>query len=116
VIGSNKQKKQIIQQGVIVPRLLSLLQNEDKSLVLRINALIIIGSLSKGTECNALSLDKQGTTEILLSLALSPTSDQKMIELTLSVLKTIMQHPIRTSFFLHSEDIHTLSRLIRMSN
>jgi Armadillo/beta-catenin-like repeat len=48
VIGSNKQKKFIIQQGV-VPRLLTLLQNEKKPLHLRLNVLIIIGSLAKGT-------------------------------------------------------------------
>lgn len=114
VIGSNKQKKFIIQQGV-VPRLLALLQNENKQLYLRLNVGIIIGSLAKGTESNVQDLDKYGTEEILLNLSLSPTSDPKMIEICLSVLKTIMQYPnkIRTSFFQYSEDINTLSRLIR---
>lgn len=114
VIGSNKQKKFLIQQGV-VPRLLAILQNDEKPLYLRINTLIIIGSLAKGTEINVQDLDKFGSTEILLNLALTPTTDPKMIELCLSVLKTIMQYPnkIRNSFFQYSEDIPTLSRLIR---
>lgn len=114
VIGSNKQKKYIIQQGV-VPRLISLLQDDGKPLHLRLNVLIIIGSLAKGTESNIQDLSKYGTEEILLNLALSPTTDPKMIEICLSVLKTIMQYPnkIRTSFFQYSEDINTLSRLIR---
>lgn len=114
IIGSNRQKKFIIQQGV-VPRLIHILQNDDKPLYLRLNVAIIIGSLAKGTEANVQDLDKFGTEEILLKLALSPTTDPKMIEICLSVLKTIMQYPnkIRTSFFQHSEDINTLSRLIR---
>lgn len=114
VIGSNKQKKFLIQQGV-VPRLLALLQNDKKPLYLRNNVLIIIGSLAKGTEENVQDLDKYGSTEILLGLALSPSTDAKMIELSLSVLKSIMQYPnkIRNSFFQYSEDIPTLSRLIR---
>lgn len=114
IIGSNKQKRFIIEQG-FVPTLIKLLQNENKPLHLRLNVAIIIGSLAKGTESNVQDLDKFGTEEILLNLALSPTSDTKMIEICLSVLRTIMQYPskIRNSFFQHSDDINTLSRLIR---
>lgn len=77
--------------------------------------IILIGSLAKGTEANIQDLDKHGSTESLLNLALSPSTDTKMIELSLSVLKSIMQYPnkIRNSFFQYSEDIPTLSRLIR---
>lgn len=114
IIGSNKQKRFIIEQG-FVPRLIALLQNENKPLHLRLNVAIIIGSLAKGTEANVQDLDKFGTEEVLLNLTLSPTTDPKMVEICLSVLKTIMQYPskIRNSFFQHSEDINTLSRLIR---
>jgi len=114
VIGSNKQKKFIVQQGV-VPRLLTLIQNDNKPLYLRLNVLIIINSLAKGTEDLVQDLDKYGTEEILLNLALSSSTDPKMIEICLSVLKTIMQYPnkVRSSFFQYSEDINTLSRLIR---
>lgn len=117
VIGSNKQKKFIIDQGV-VPRILKLIQDENKPLYLRINLLIIINSLAKGTESNVQDLDKYGTEEILLQIALSPTSDPKVIEICLSVLKTIMQYPnkIRTSFFQYSEDIQTLTRLIQLAS
>ena len=113
IIGSNKQKRFIIEQGFL-PRLLSLLQNDAKPLNLRLNVAIIIGSLAKGTESNVQDLDKYGTEEVLLNLALSSNTDPKMIEVCLSVLKTIMQYPskIRNSFFQHSEDINTLSRLI----
>lgn len=114
IIGSNKQKRFIIEQG-FVPRLIALLQNDIKPLHLRLNVAIIIGSLAKGTESNVQDLDKFGTEEVLLNLTLSPTTDPKMIEICLSVLKTTMQYPskIRNSFFQHSEDINTLSRLIR---
>lgn len=113
-VGSNKQKRFIIEQG-FVPRLIVLLQNENKPLHLRLNVAIIIGSLAKGTETNVQDLDKYGTEEVLLNLTLSPSTDPKMIEICLSVLKTVMQYPnkIRNSFFQHSEDINTLSRLIR---
>lgn len=98
-----------------MPRLLVLLQNENKPLYLRLNAAIIIGSLARGTPSNVQDLDRFGTEDVLLNLALSPSTDIKMIEVCLSVLKTIMQYPnkIRNSFFKHSEDINTLSRLIR---
>lgn len=113
IIGSNRQKRFIIEQG-FVPRLIVLLQDESKPLNLKLNVAIIIGSLAKGTESNVQDLDKFGTEEVLLNLTLSPTTDPKMVEICLSVLKTIMQYPskIRNSFFQHSEDINTLSRLI----
>jgi hypothetical protein len=117
VIGSNKQKKFIMQQGV-VPRLLSIIQNEIKPLYLRLNVLIIINSLAKGTDDLVQELDKYGTEEILLNLALSSATDPKMIEICLSILKTVMQYPnkIRPSFFQYSEDINTLSRLIQLAS
>jgi hypothetical protein len=113
IIGSNKQKRYIIEQGYL-PRLIALLQDENRPLHLRINIAIIIGSLAK-LEQNVHEIDQFGTEEILLHLVLLPTSDPKMIEICLSVLKTIMQYPnkIRNTFFQHSEDINTLSRLIR---
>lgn len=114
IIGSNKSKRMIIDNGFI-PRLISLLQNDKKPIALRLNVAIIIGSLAKGTESNVQDLDKFGTEEVLLKLTLSQATDPRMVELSLSVLKTIMQYPnkIRNSFFKHSEDINTLSRLIR---
>ncbi|KAG5680080.1 hypothetical protein PVAND_009607 [Polypedilum vanderplanki] len=117
IIGSNKQKKYIIEQNV-VPHILKMIQDERKPLFLRLNLLIIINSLAKGTEVEVRNLDKYGTEEILLNLALQPSSDPKMIEICLSVLKTIMQHPntVRTSFFQYSEDINTLSRLIQLAS
>lgn len=48
IIGSNKQKRFIIEQG-FVPRLIALLQNENKPLHLRLNVATIVGSFAKGT-------------------------------------------------------------------
>ncbi|CRK97029.1 CLUMA_CG010307, isoform A, partial [Clunio marinus] len=117
IIGSNKQKRFIIEQG-FVPRLIALVQNESKPLNLRLNVAIIIGSLSKGTESNVQDLDKFGTSTLLLNLALCPNTNPKMIEICLSVIKTSMQYPskIRNSFFQHFEDINTLSRLIKLAS
>lgn len=42
VIGSNKQKGSVISQG-IVPRLISLLHDDDTCLNIRLNAAIVIG-------------------------------------------------------------------------
>lgn len=116
IIGSNRQKRYIIEQGYL-PRLIELLQDEKRPLHLRINVAIIIGSLAR-LERNVQELDERGTEDILLQLILLPTSDPKMVEICLSVLKTVMQNPakIRNSFFQHSEDINTLSRLIRKFN
>lgn len=119
IIGSNKMKKYFISEGTL-PHLLKMIQNESKPLYLRLNLLIIVNSLAKGTESTVTELDRHGTEEILLNLALSPASDPKVIEICLSVLKTIMQYPkkVRSSFFQYSEDniVNTLSRLIQLAS
>lgn len=117
IIGSNKQKTLIIADSSFMERITSLLQNENKPLYLRLNAAIIIGSLAKGTEANVIDLAAFKMEEILLGIALNPNTDPKLIENALSVLRSLLRYPNKirssTTFFQHSEDINTLSRLIR---
>lgn len=117
IIGSNKQKSLIIADRLFMERITHLLQNENKPLYLRLDAAIIIGSLAKGTEANVIDLAAFKMEEILLNIALNPNTDPKLIESALSVLRSLLRYPNKirssTTFFQHSEDINTLSRLIR---
>lgn len=65
VIGSNRQKGNVIQQGVI-PRLTQLLENKDQSIEIRNETVIILSSLAKGTEDHVKELIKADIVPLLL--------------------------------------------------
>ncbi|XP_048772840.1 armadillo repeat-containing protein 8-like isoform X4 [Ostrea edulis] len=86
VIGNNKQKDQIIHQGVI-PRLLQWIIDEDIPVELRTESAIVLGSLAKGTSENISCLVDSGCVAVLLK-GLS-SNNVKFIEACLRCLRTI---------------------------
>lgn len=90
VIGSNKQKGNVISQGV-VPRLLQLLADASIPVQIKVEATITLGSLAKGTEDNIKSLIDLEVVPALISGLVSESA--KLVEVSLSCLRTIFQSP-----------------------
>ncbi|XP_060084533.1 armadillo repeat-containing protein 8-like, partial [Ylistrum balloti] len=86
VIGNNKQKCTVINQGVI-PRLLQWMIDDDADVGLRTEAAIVLGSLAKGTEENIQHLVDSGCVTVLLK-GLS-NNNLKFVEACLRCLRTI---------------------------
>ncbi|XP_022910003.1 armadillo repeat-containing protein 8-like isoform X2 [Onthophagus taurus] len=89
VIGSNKQKESVIEQG-IVTRLIQLAQDTDMKVEIRYEALIILGSLAKGTPSQVEVLLKFGTGPILLGIL--EESHNRLIDPSLRLLRTLSQY------------------------
>ncbi|KAK3083010.1 hypothetical protein FSP39_011619, partial [Pinctada imbricata] len=90
VIGNNRQKTLLIDQGVI-PRLLQWVIDDDVSIELRTEAAIILGSLAKGTEDHANSLIESGCVSVLLKGLLN--SSLPFVEACLRCLRTLFLSP-----------------------
>ncbi|KAL4217467.1 Armadillo repeat-containing protein 8 [Mactra antiquata] len=86
VIGNNKQKSMAINHG-IVPRLLQWLVDEDAPQLLRTDAAIVMGSISKGTIDNINTLVEEGSVSVLLKGLASP--NLPFVEACLRCLRTI---------------------------
>ncbi|XP_063363552.1 uncharacterized protein LOC134652310 [Cydia amplana] len=92
VIGSNRQKSSVIQQG-IVPRLLQLMADESLDPNIRVEATITIGSLAKGTAENVASLVEQGTATVLVELLKTVPVESKLAEAVLCALRSVFLYP-----------------------
>ncbi|XP_036368289.1 armadillo repeat-containing protein 8 isoform X6 [Octopus sinensis] len=88
VIGNNKQKSQVIVQGLI-PRLLQWMMHDNIPLDLKIECSVVLGSLSKGTEANIVSLIEAGSVPILLAGNRLANYDLKYVEACLRCLRTV---------------------------
>lgn len=66
MIGSNRQKGNAIQQGVI-PRLVQILGDYEQPIDIRNETVIILGSLAKGTEDHVKELLKADVVPLLLN-------------------------------------------------
>jgi len=87
VIGSNRQKAQVIQQGV-VPKLIKNLTDDQSSPELLVETAVILGSLAKGTDEHVKSLIDAGVIPALLN-GLTHPCQRKLIEACLRCLRTI---------------------------
>ncbi|XP_072947203.1 armadillo repeat-containing protein 8-like isoform X2 [Epargyreus clarus] len=112
VIGSNRQKSSVIQQG-IVPRLLQLML-EDTDPNIRLEATITIGSLAKGTPENVAELVEQGTATALVELLKTAPLDTKLLEAALCALRNVFLHPPAPISALPS-DMRLLMRLTQIA-
>lgn len=116
VIGSDKQKHMVISQGV-VPRLMTILSQENAPLCIRYDAAVVLGkiktcfvlsqsnqfycmisfrttgSLSKGTEENVRALIDANLIQLLLSIITNASSDKYLMEICLCVVRSIYEHP-----------------------
>lgn len=114
VIGSNRQKASVISQG-IVPRLIALITDNGIPLDIRLDAIVVIGSLAKGTDEHVRSLIDYNIVRILLSVILTQNIDKRLIEFCLCVIKSIFQYPFAPVGLLYS-NIGTLSHLISLAS
>ena len=89
MIGSNKQKQEIIRRGV-VPRLINLLIEPKTPTELKIHVAYTIGSIAKGQDDNRKDLIDSGVIPVLLNSLVS--TDPKLIEACLCGLKTLFAH------------------------
>lgn len=88
VIGSNRKKGSVIAQG-IVPRLLQLLQDKSMKNCVRLEAVVTLGSLAKGTEDHIKVLTECGTIPLLLEVL--DENDPRLVEACLCCLRTLSQ-------------------------
>ena len=65
LIGSNKQKHAIVEQGIL-PRLISLLAEEKSGAELKINVAYTLGSVAKGADYQLKALIDSGIIPVLL--------------------------------------------------
>ncbi|XP_045766552.1 armadillo repeat-containing protein 8-like [Maniola jurtina] len=113
VIGSNRQKSSVIQQG-IVPRLLQLMTDDGLDPNIRLEATITIGSLAKGTPENVASLVEHGTTIVLVELLKVVPTGTRLAEACLCALRSIFQHPPAPIAALPA-DMRLLTRLTQIA-
>ncbi|KAB0796025.1 hypothetical protein PPYR_10086 [Photinus pyralis] len=88
VIGSNRQKESVIAQG-IVPRLIQLLKDRNRKAAIRLESVVTIGSLAKGTGEHVELLINCGTVPLLLDLL--EENDPLLIDACLCCLRTLSQ-------------------------
>lgn len=72
---------------------------------------IILGSLAKGSEMHVRALISADTLNELLILITKPKTDRRLIEASLSALKSIVQYPFVPVDALRS-NVNTLTRII----
>ncbi|KOB79152.1 Uncharacterized protein OBRU01_00920 [Operophtera brumata] len=113
VIGSNRQKNSVIEQGV-VPRLLQIMSDEDLDPNIRLDATITIGSLAKGTPANVTSLVEHGAATGLVELLKTAPFGTKLVEAALCALRSIFLHPPAPISTLPT-DTRLLSRLTQIA-
>lgn len=65
LIGSNKQKHAIIEQGV-VPRLINMLSEPNSNPDLQINVAYTLGSIAKGMDIHLKALIDSGVVNVML--------------------------------------------------
>ncbi|KAK4012721.1 armadillo repeat-containing protein 8 isoform X2 [Daphnia magna] len=90
IIGSNKAKNMIIQQG-ITPRLIQLLDDPIGGDDLKLEVIAVIGSLARGDENHIKSLTAAGVIPFLLNNVCASTNPQ-VIEFALRALQQLFQN------------------------
>ncbi|CAH0390272.1 unnamed protein product [Bemisia tabaci] len=91
VIGSNRQKGNMIAQGVVT-RLMQILGDIGLKAELRTEAAFTLGSLAKGSEAHVGELIKIGVVPLLLDSILT-SEDSKLTEACLRCSCSIFKHP-----------------------
>ncbi|KAL1124505.1 hypothetical protein AAG570_001131 [Ranatra chinensis] len=112
VIGSNRQKGNVIAQGV-VSRLMQLVEGSgaEYPVGLRVEAAVTLGSLAKGTHQHVKQLIEFGVTPLLLECIMR-NEDSKLIETCLRCTCSIFSHSAAPFELIFREPQHTLSHLL----
>jgi hypothetical protein len=74
-------------------------------------SICLLASLAKGTESQVQSLIYYGTVDLFLKLITNENTDQRLVEICLGALKTILQYTFAPIEALHA-NISNLTRLI----
>jgi len=101
IIGSNKQKDNIVQQGM-VPRLIQLLGDPIASDELKLEVITVIGSLARGDENHIKSLTSAGVIPFLLNNVCVSTS-QPVVEFALRALQILFQNEATRTDLLYAD-------------
>jgi len=88
VIGSQKQKDTIIEQGVLA-RLIHLLVDPEIPTRIKTDVVYILGSITNGSESNLKSLNDIDVVSILLNGLVS--QDEKLVQASLCCLRSLLQ-------------------------
>lgn len=88
VIGSQKQKDTIIEQGVLA-RLIHLLVDPEVATRIKTDVVYILGSITNGTEANLRSLNDIDVVAILLNGLVS--QDEALVQASLCCLRSLLQ-------------------------
>ncbi|VVC43633.1 Armadillo-type fold,Armadillo,Armadillo-like helical [Cinara cedri] len=91
IMGSNRQKNLVIANGIL-HRLLQVLPDQSKTPEIRLETVIILGSLAKGTEDQVRTLVNANVVSFILNAFLLH-DEPKFIEACLRCICTIMQYP-----------------------
>lgn len=73
-----------------------------------------LGSLSKGSNDNVLSLIEAGLIQVLLTIVTNPNADKHLIEICLCVVRSIYEHPFAPKEIINTTT--TLSYLIGLAS
>lgn len=111
VIGNNKQKTNVIVQGII-PRLLQWMMDDSIPLDLKVECSVVLGSLSKGTEANIVSLVDAGCVPVLLAAKRLSNYDLKYVEACLRCLRTVFLSPCAPKGYIFEQDSAIIPHLI----
>ncbi|XP_067647949.1 armadillo repeat-containing protein 8-like [Eurosta solidaginis] len=115
VIGSNKQKGALISHE-LVPVIINSCIDQDQSPDRKMDALVILGSLAKGSEEQVEMLVKQyNVVPYLLKEITSKSNSKKCVETCLSTLRSIFEHPCapKKDFF---ADADVLKHFLRLAS
>ncbi|CAG0896044.1 unnamed protein product [Cyprideis torosa] len=105
VIGSNRAKSKVIQAG-LVPKLIKILVDPVSPVDLQTETIIVLGSLAKGADANVRVLLDSNVIPVLITKLNSPIP--RIVEATLSCLRTIMKHPMApTDHIFHEHGLVT---------
>ncbi|XP_054735612.1 armadillo repeat-containing protein 8-like [Anastrepha obliqua] len=118
VIGSNKQKGALISHE-LVPAILNTCIDQDQSPDRKMDALVILGSLAKGSEEQVEMLVKQyNVVPYLLKEIASNNNSKKCVEICLSTLRSIFEHPCapKENFLADSDVLKHFLRLASASS
>ncbi|CAB4061005.1 ARMC8 [Lepeophtheirus salmonis] len=93
LIGSNKQKHTVIEQGV-VPRLIKLLIEPKTKPILKADVAVALGSIAKGNEDHLkVIIDSEVVPVLLDTILTNSLHHENVTEACLRCLRTIFHHP-----------------------
>ncbi|XP_008189401.1 armadillo repeat-containing protein 8, partial [Acyrthosiphon pisum] len=91
IMGSNRQKGMVIANGIL-PRLLQVLPDQTKTPDIRLETVVILGSLAKGSEEQVKSLVDANVVTYIFNAFLMD-DEPKFTEACLRCICTILQFP-----------------------